>query len=349
MNDRNKKSGVDGTPLSLTAGKWLLLYLLLPIVIPVITTVITNRYINPPPLLENISTNVIYNAGAIKDSSFVPFRFRLDVDTIPWIAFNINNDGNTFAEDFEIEFKPKIVNRIVQKIVKYNPTTLVNKREGLISSDSLFYEKLCILPAKSSIDYKFVMSSYIETKSDFSFSISTKRENLLPQVKLRINALISSFNTRAYALGKKPPKTDSSIIAKHVATDSGSGILIGGYDPLILTNGLLKIVQDKRVVTPLEAKEIIKITESYREGVLLGGINYLKFNELLLNLLIQKGIISSKEASSIVEKSKNAGGVLIGGFNVITLEVEILNILLQKGIISYSEGQNIIDAAQPKH
>jgi len=122
-----------------------------------------------------------------------------------------------------------------------------------------------------------------------------------------------------------------------------SGILISGYDPIVMTNGVFGLLQQKRVISAYDAKKIKEKVEESKDGVLFSGVNVLKFCELTINSLISKEIITNEKANQIIEKSKNSGGVLVGGYNIIVLEVEILNSLLARGIITKEEGQLIID------
>ena len=125
-----------------------------------------------------------------------------------------------------------------------------------------------------------------------------------------------------------------------------SGISLGGYDPLVMTNGLFQLLQSKNIISYDEAFSLKNKVDSSQDGVKFGGVNILKFCELILNSLISKNIISLDQAKNIVEKSKNSGGVLVGGYNIIVLEVEILNVLLSNKLISKEEGQRVIDRSK---
>jgi hypothetical protein len=122
-----------------------------------------------------------------------------------------------------------------------------------------------------------------------------------------------------------------------------SGVYFGGYNPVILTNQIFVILQDKRIIDKREAERIKKATEEIKSGVGIGSVDVLKFNEEVLNTLIQKKVINLFEAESMLERSRNAGGVLINGYNIIHLNAEILNALSKRNFISLREAQAALD------
>ena len=122
-----------------------------------------------------------------------------------------------------------------------------------------------------------------------------------------------------------------------------SGVYFGGYNPVILTNEIFIILQDKRIIDKREAERIKKATEEIKVGVRIGSVDVLKFAEEVLNTLIQKKVINLSEAESMLERSRNAGGVLINGYNVIHLNAEILNALFKRNFISLREAQAALD------
>lgn len=263
------------------------------------------------------------------------------------IGFDLVNSGSKEARNFEIYFN--ITNNNI-KIIKLptSPESSFWKYRVIDAddTDTLFYRKFSTFPRKAEMSLEFILSAPV-SKKDLKMDFTCDFAKWTPKCsKIKIRQMPVNSQTRrimhssAYAedLVKEPVKKKREAI---------SGILIGGYDPLILTNNLFDLIQDKGILDYSEALTIKETVEQYKEGVLFGGVNILKFNELVLNALLRKKIISMDEANSIVEKSKNAGGVLISGYNVIILETEILNVLFKKGYINFTEGQMAIDSAKP--
>ena len=129
--------------------------------------------------------------------------------------------------------------------------------------------------------------------------------------------------------------------------NSSSGVLIGGYDPVILTNNLFRLLQDEDLIDQGQAEEIKSVVENEKGGASFGGVNVLKFNKVVLNILINNGIIYQDEAQNVLNKAKEAGGVKVNGYNVIVLEVEIVNLLVNKGHLKKEAAQQAVDTAKP--
>ena len=251
----------------------------------------------------------------------------------------INNKGNGCAEDFEIDFSLECNKMITDKDVVYIPERLSDRVVKSNQTDTTYYSKLSSFPGNSTIECKFYFNYPIKSERDFNYSILSKDNNWTESAKIKPKySFLKLSENEAFAQDNQANSEDSK--------PKKSGIFIGGYDPLVMSNGMFALLQNKKLISNKDAQDIKKLTESYKEGVLFGGINILKYNELILNKLIDNKHISIEQANQIIAKSKKSGGVMVGGYNVIVLEVEILNTLLKSSKISFEEGQSIIDNAK---
>ncbi len=258
----------------------------------------------------------------------------------------INNTGEKPANNFEINiYRVKSTVFIQGLQLIFEPSTLENRVVESFSDDHKFYKKLNQLPPGTKIIICLKTNENIgesdirlEFLSDEQYWRSEEDTITLDSIK---ESRRFPFGPRvAYSSEKRAPDTD---VPKE---NKKSGIYIGGYNPISLSNNLLSLLQKKNIITSIEARNIVTTNSTSNSGILIGGVNLIKFNEIILNILIKKNIISYSEANEAVSKSKNSGGVLLGGINVIVLEVEVFNLLLEKGLISRVEGQQAIDNAR---
>jgi hypothetical protein len=283
-------------------------------------------------------------------SSVNKTKFKLDEKYTAFFRINIINNGKKASEIFSTYFEIlKKNNQILNVEAAYSPKQLKKEIIPSKKEDGIFYEKLTILPEKASIEYTIFLNRFIDSKKDFTCDLMSHEKKWEIRIDQELKAIpmkpVSSaghnwISSKVYA-SEVPPTSNSNIEKK-------SSILIGGYDPIILSNGVLNLLKKKKIISDQEANQIKKIAESDKRGVLFGDINLLKFNELILGVLLSKNIINNKQVENIIKNSKNAGGVLVSGYNIIVLEAEILNALLLNEYITLQEGQNIIDQAKVK-
>jgi len=271
----------------------------------------------------------------------------IDDQKINAIIFRMHNEGNKPSTNFVFSFKadrsdiqPKITwepEIISKNVIDRDDSTLPFKLYRKISPLPIEAKVLVELSAERPFKDGDVTCAFVD-----DHKVWHPQKGKITIYRARAGTL-SLLTPIAYAI---ETKSNSTLDKKDDRPKSG--ILIGGYDPLILTNGLFSLLQKKRIISKTEAHEIKRVVEDTKEGVLFGGINILKFNELVLNTLIKNKTLEVREAEHILRKSREAGGVLVGGYNIIVLEVEILNALLLKQHISKEEGQEIIDSARQK-
>ncbi len=314
---------------------------LIAIVIQIISSIIILRLINPPPL-PDIESTVVYNTGPSVGIES-PFRLDLQADKDPWLVISIINKGDNDAEKLEIGFYLSGKHNILNIQRKYNPRFLEKRMtEPRKQEAKSFYAEVSSLPTGSGIEYRFHFDRFIKSLDEFELSVCSKSKNWSKStvIKAPYSKSKTTIMTNAYADDKI--KNDSQPDVPK------SEILIGGYDPLAMSNGLFHLVQTKGLISKPEAAEIKTTVESYKKGILFGGINLLKFNELIMGGLLSNQVITKEQANAAIEKSKNAGGVMIGGYNVIVLEVDIMNLLLRNKRITFEEGQKVIDYSKFK-
>ena len=316
--------------------------------IPIIVLIVAVHIINPPSL-PDIDSTVVYNTGSLTKKLDTPFKLDFRADDSPWITIIAINKGKKNDEDLDIEFRLLRNNKIINVKRIYSPTGLKRRVQFSEVKEQIFYEKLRYLPVKGGIEYKFDLADFIKSCDDFEYSLLSKYKNWSKKTKIEPRDLSSraSFISVAYAQDEKSEKINKE---KKLAKPEpiSSGILIGGYDPLVMSNELFMLLQRKKLISKEQAMHIKKNIVSYKKGVLFGGVNILKLNELILNSLISSKAITIEQAKMILAKSKNSGGVLIGGYNVIVLQVEILNLLLKNKKIEIKEGQKVIVQAKSR-
>jgi len=305
---------------------------------PALVLFIDNKFFSTS-ILPDIDSNVIYNSGPVTAEYESRLKLTLKDSKIPYLVITIANNGKGAAENFNTELLLLGSNKIVEHKKTYIPSGLKIWVKKSNVENKIFHEELEYLPSEAAIEYEFILKKFIKSNKEFSHSLLSKNKNWTKSAKIIPRHSFAHRPSKgiAYAedISNEDTKTD---IPK-------SSVLIGGYDPFVMSNGLFHLLQKRNLLSNEDAREIKKIVETHKEGVLLGGINILKFNELIVNKLIDNELITVKQARDIIEKSKESGGVLVGGYNVIILEAEILNALLENGEITYAEGQKVIDRA----
>jgi hypothetical protein len=313
----------------------------------ILTTLITN-YLGKKPPRPNVKIKHHF-LKTLPFSKDYKGGLHLNYDSkrnLSGLRLFINNTGEEPANNFEINIicvKNTVFMKDLQLI--FEPSILENRVVESFSDDHRFYKKLNQLPPGAKIIISLKTNQNIG-ESDIRLEfLSNEQYWRSEEDTITLDSIKESrrfpFGPRvAYGSEKRSQDTDVSEENKK------SGIYIGGYNPISLSNNLLSLLQKKNVITSIEAKNIVATSSTSNSGILIGGVNLVKFNEIVLNILIKKNVISYSEANEAVSKSKNSGGVLFGGINVIVLEVEILNLLLKKDLISRAEGQQAIDKAR---
>ena len=125
-------------------------------------------------------------------------------------------------------------------------------------------------------------------------------------------------------------------------------VTFGGYNPLKLHDGVVRLLIDKKIMEPDEANKIVKeLREGEKTGgVYIAGVNTLQAFEKLANTLIKNKVITKQDVEQITDKAKQSGGVKIGGYNVVVLYAGLLDTLINSGKINLSEGQNVLNEAK---
>jgi hypothetical protein len=331
-------------------GKW---WLLLIIFFAGVTAqaLIGNRIFPPKPARPDIK--IVYNyVRTIAHKPDTSGDIRIDYESdknITAMQLFIRNKGSDKAKNFEF----KICTR--SKEIEVNPATIlyiptllkghVIKSEDFNNGKNGCYRKIDVFPPDSRI-YVEVFPKLNIQKDDIDLEFLSELQTWRP-IEGQIDYTQKrgffgevSFRGEAFAGDEKNKERESP-------PKGASGILIGGYDPVIMTNNLFALLQEKHLISKSDARKIKDITEATKMGVLFGGVNILKFNEAVLNALIRNDKLTKVEASKIVEKSKDAGGVLVGGYNIIVLEVGIMNSLVKKGYIDLEKAQLAVDSAKP--
>lgn len=315
---------------------------LVSITLQIASLYITNSFINPPIQPEFEST-IIVNTGMVTN---VQGNLQVDftVDRIPWLIFQIESIGKTGDEN--LFFSIKLPDNIkIQKIDNdYDPPSLKKFVTKTENNENVFQEEFSNFSGESRVQYRIELNDFIKSTDNVKWYVSSKSRNW-KKVKISLKNKTASylFDSNVFAeeidVSNKEKKVSSNELPK-------SGILIGGYDPVVMSNGLFVILQEKNVITKNEAYILKNIVESSTDGLLLSGVNILKFCEVVLNTLVSKNVITESRAKNIIEKSQKSEGILIGGYNVVVMQVEILNSLIENGRISLNEGQKIIDKSK---
>jgi len=249
-----------------------------------------------PPAFPDIQSTIIYNTGPLRAKPDFPFKLDLKTDDKAWFKIFIVNRGNNSAEDLatQVTFHDNMIHNVEKA---YTPPSLAKRIKDFSKANTSFYEMLFYLPARTTIEYPFHLNKLIKSSDEFKYYVVSKERDWTPSTSIlpRTSRYLNVFQNTAYA--------EENINKEEHASAPGSGIFIGGYDPVVMSNELFDLLQAKKLITSADAVEIKKVTEAYKEGILFGGINVLKFNEVLINKLLQNKVISSEQATRIINRA----------------------------------------------
>lgn len=128
-----------------------------------------------------------------------------------------------------------------------------------------------------------------------------------------------------------------------------SGISIGGYDPLVLNNEIIKKLLEKNRLSKEKVKKIYGSTsiDSFKVHT---GIDVLKSTNQMLELLIKEKIITRVEVekAKTVAKEDDSKVTKIDGYNLVVLDSYIIELLIKKGIINLEEGKSLLRSSRAK-
>ena len=271
----------------------------------------------------------------------------LQPDSTPWLRLTVINKGRAPDPGFSVEFKLLKENGIRDVLKGYFPYGLRRRVEVSKTEEKTFYEEVATLPEDAGIEYRFDLATFITSSDEFELSLLSRSRNWSKSAKIEAQeiAACASFGSIAYA--EEPPLPTTKQRQGSQGKSPRSGILIGGYDPLAMSNELFLLLQRKRLIDSQQAGRLKREVSTYKKGILFGGINILKFDELIINSLVTNQALTMEQATQVISKSRNAGGVLVGGYNVIILKAEILNTLIKNNKISLEEGRTVVDRAKP--
>ena len=301
-----------------------------------------------PPEIPNPDIKITYNyfktaPRQLDFSGAVHLDYEAD-EKVSGLLIFIHNQGKEGDKNFEFNIYTRHEDiKLKPATILYEPTLLhVIGNKDYNDGKNGCYRKLETFPIDSEIYIEiFAETAINEGDIDFEFLSDHKKWTA-------IEGEINFKRGRGFLGGIEIFKEAFAEQAQNETNQkkSPSGVLIGGYDPLIMTNNLFKVLQEEKLLTRQQAQEIKIIVEAEKKGVLFGGVNILKFNEVALNALIRNDVFSKDEALDILQKSKDSGGVLIGGYNIVVLEVEILNLLVKKGKLDLQKAQSAVDNAK---
>lgn len=355
FNTNNKKNKTKGTSIQnwyqKNRPKWWFKLIGLLVVI-VLTAISTNIIFSPEFPHPDIKITYSYLTTIPFRSDF-PGDLRLDYkaeENIFVLLILIHNQGKKedkyfefkiFTVDENIKLKPAQIILIPSLLNVIDKANYNDGKNGL-------YRKIETFPIDSKIYIQITPEAAIK-KGDINFEFLSEYSSWIAiEGKIELEDEVESKSwfwlfggieiiNKAFAEQEQNETNQKK---------SSSGVFIGGYDPLIMTNNVFKILQEEKLITTEQAHEIKTIVEVEKKGILFSVVNVLKFNEVILNSLIRNKIFSKDEALDILQKSKEAGGVLISGYNIVVLEVEILNLLIKKGELDKDRGQWAVDKAK---
>lgn len=326
--------------------------LILPIVCLIIGGIVVHYWTIPKSRLEiytAFTDSTPYRpdaSGSLHLDYYSEEKNRFDV--------NISNTGNKTAINVYIDIRSNVKDLFLKPIIIFDPPLIdefLYKNETVENSERIYY-RLKELPANGRIklfvegkDHFNERDIYISVISDGNVQKVIRKEikfvNASDLSFINYESLPMIFPGNLYAQTKNDTLKTSIQNQSH-----GSGIFLGGYDPVVFTNGIFRLLQKYRIITKDEAIYLKKSTEESNTGMKFGGVDVLKFDEEVLNLMIKKGILNLDQANQIIDRSKKVGGILINGYNVIQLKYEILNFLLKNNYVTLSDAQAVIDNAK---
>jgi hypothetical protein len=331
--------------------KTFLLSALTLLILPVFVGIFVYWYNTPKPKLSVLyayTATTPYHADALgqlhleyKESQKLN-RFDLRVESV----------GSESIKNLEIDlvsFKKKLFSH--HPVIIFEPAMIEKRQVKREISAEHIYLSLSELPSETSVSLRTdTDQNYGDNDVDIAVIGSgrrweaVKQDIILEKKKPSFFKNILGYDSQvshAFAAESAPAQKEKEHDRNH-----GSGVSLGGYDPVRLTNEIFLLLQKKGVMNRVEAENVKKKVEEAQGGVAIGGVNVLKADEETMNLLLQKGLITMPQANVMLERSRNAGGVLINGFNVIHLKAEILNALIHKNLISVQEAQSALDSAK---
>lgn len=291
--------------------------------------------------------------------------YRKDAGDLLYLEYNleeknrlditITNIGNKTAYDIHIDIRSKKNDLFINRRIAYKPLIIdkfIYQNEIIDNSDRIYY-RFKELPAGGQVKL------FIEGKQHFiedDIIIEITGDGKVQKVKRKeiefgtvSKSVLKKYHNPFIFWGSLYAQSkNDSLETSNQKQSYGSGIFLGGYDPVVLTNGIFQLLQKNGIITNNEAIYIKKVIEESNAGMKFGGVDVLKFDEEVLNLMLRKGILNINQANKIIESSKKAGGILINGYNVIHLKYEILNYLLKNNYVSKSDAQAVLDNAKSK-
>jgi len=329
----------DKLPISTWISNNWFSHIIVPIFIGVVLFLGTRVYKNiiDPPLAPELKPHAFINTPLLIETLSDTFEVDYKSNKYPWIYISIVNIGKSKADNLDIDFSLLKNNRITGIDPLYSSKGIERRVTRYEILEKSFFTNFSSFPVDADATYKIYLENFIMDTSEYDLSIVSDNKDWSNSITYDIE--MASF----FPFLSETANGNDQTTEKSKSRTQKSGIFIGGYDPLIMANGIFRLLQEKKLISENDATEIKIKTESYNEGILFGGINILKYNEIIINKLILRGRITQSQANTTIEKSKKSGGVLLGGYNVIILQVEILNILLKNGYITLIEGQKIID------
>ncbi|MCJ7812233.1 hypothetical protein MUP95_02800 [bacterium] len=308
---------------------------------------LVDKWRTPSPELE-IYTAFIDSQPYRADASG-SLHMNVQPDEKNCFNIDISSIGNKESEDIFVDITCRRKGLFKEPTIIFDPPMVEQfvLSANEISTSERIYFGLSVLPEGAKIKILIDGNShFLESEIYISVIANGKVQKIIRKEIEYKNALNINFknifsSNKLYA----QTVTDSASIDTQ---KTKSGIFIGGYDPVAITNGVFLLLQNEKLITKSEALNIKKLTEESQLGIKFGGVDVLKFDEAVLNILLKKGIINITQAKLLVERSRNAGGVLINGYNVIQLNYEILNHLVENGYIKLKDAQEILDNAKSK-
>ncbi len=264
----------------------------------------------------------------------------------------VESIGTESIKDLEIDLVSMETGLFPRPTIIYYPVTIEKRVLDRDISNERIYLKISDLPQNTCLAIEMDTKMNFD-EGDVKIAVigsgrlwpPEKKEIILekskPSLFKKLFSLVNVSVSNTFA-AEPPVKSEE----ENQQDNQGSGVFIGGYDPIRLTNEVFLLLQKKGVLTKSEAENIVKVTKQTQGDVSFSGVNVLKFDETVLNLLLQKKLITLEQGNAMLERARNAGGVLLNGYNIIHLKAEILNALIQKNIVSLSEAQSALDKAK---
>ena len=316
----------------------------------VTTQVITHHFTyTPPPQPEITISKQIMRKDPLQRTKFddLNLDYQEDLD-LNYLLLYIQNKGKVPSKNFQIKIYPRSQSIILDPEnteVTYDPTML---EESIVKSSSLttermFYRKLECLPIDTSV--KIQIKTNLPIKADDiidEFLCDLKHwksaQSIIDGRRTNLYFNINNANAETYTITEN----------KKQANLPSYTIIIGGYDPLILTYELIVLLKQKTLINDIQSEHLLKPYEIdiTKSRTIFGHLNILQTNKDILDFLVLNKNISRNEADSILKSAKEAGGFVIQGYNIVILEAEILKTLQKKNYITLAEAQRTIDSSK---